>query len=281
VPLDLDLATVSLEVNSGPDAPMLVRRVLSSVGERFSLDQNTLDDIKLGVSAACNNVVVHAYGGDSGPLAVNVRVRAESTEVTVRDHGLGIRHVAPAIDRTRFGLAVIGAVSQQAEFLSPRDGGTQVRMQFSAGPGRSPPLPALMSADESDRGAPSPFALSGDAVVTLAPVALLGSLLGRLSTTLASLRQFSLDRAGEIEQVMGALAHHALRAASEGRISFALLADDSRFEVKLAPLRTGSSGALRTSSRRRPSALRTFSEEIAVDASKDHESIHVVMLPRG
>ncbi len=154
MPLDLDLATVLLEVKSGPDAPMLVRRVLSSVGERLSLDENALDDMKLGVSAACNNVVVHAYAGDYGPLAVGVRVRAESTEVTVRDHGLGIRRVAPAIDRARFGLAVIGAVSQQAEFLSPRDGGTKVRMQFSAVPGRSPPLPASRRPARSIRARP-------------------------------------------------------------------------------------------------------------------------------
>lgn len=265
---------------------MLVRRVLSSVGEGLSLDQNTLDDMKLGASAACNNVVVHAYGGRYGPLGVTVHAGPEWIEVTVRDHGCGIRQVPPAIEHTRFGLAVIGAVSQRAEFRSPHDGGTNVRMQFRAGAGRSAPLPAPASPSEIDQSAhspfaQSPFALSGDAVVTLAPVTLLGSLLGRLSATLVKLRRFSVDRAGEVEEVMGALADHALKSASGGRISFALLANDGRFEVKLAPLRSGSSGELQRASSRRQSALRTFNDEIAVDATNEHESIHVVLLPRG
>jgi hypothetical protein len=274
----VDLATVSLEVRSRPDAPMLVRRALSCVGERLSLDQYTLEDLKLGVTAACNNVVIHAYAGRHGPLAVTLRVGAERIEATVRDHGVGIRHIAPAIDRVRFGLAVIGAVSDRAEFLSPRDGGTKVRMEFRGGPGPSaPPLPAFLSTAESNQEAESPFALSGDAVVTLAPVALVGSVLGGLAATLANVRRFSIERAGQIGQVTNALAHHALTAASDRRISFALLASDGRFEVTLAPLRTGSSGELQAGLSRHPSALRAFSDDIAIDAAGDHESLHVVL----
>jgi hypothetical protein len=98
---------------------------------------------------------------------------------------------------------------------------------------------------------------------------------------LAKVRRFSLERTGEIEQVTDALVDHALTAASERRISFALLASDTRFEVTLAPLRSGSSGELWTTSNRRPPALRTFRDEIAVDPAGDHESIHLVLRPRG
>jgi serine/threonine-protein kinase RsbW len=117
--------------------------MLEGVAELLALDSGLRDDLKTAVSEACNNVVLHAYGGECGPLVVDLEAEAQGVEVIVRDRGGGIRSVAATQARVGVGLAVISALADRAEFRTGPEGGTEVRMSFRSAPGGAGAAAAL------------------------------------------------------------------------------------------------------------------------------------------
>jgi serine/threonine-protein kinase RsbW len=123
--------TLRLELDSRPELVTLVRCILAGLGELLAFDAALLDDLKTAVSEACNNVVLHAYGGEPGPLVLDLKITGERIEIIVRDEGSGIRQLASSDARIGVGLAVISALADRAEFASTSEGGTEVRMSFT------------------------------------------------------------------------------------------------------------------------------------------------------
>jgi serine/threonine-protein kinase RsbW len=270
-------ANVRVELDSRPESLTLVRGMLAGVGELLGFDPELLDDLKTAVSEACNNVVLHAYGEEPGPLAVALQIDDGGVEVTVRDRGSGIQYVAPSDDRMGVGLAVISALADRAEFLRATGGGTEVRMAFLGrggphGMGNGEAAPELDETWASD--------LSGDVVVTLSPVALLPGILGRVARALAANARFSLDRFSDLYLVTDALAAHARDAAKSGWIVFAIASANHRLELTLGPFRSGTSAALGipTGSGRQESPLALLANELSAQALESSELLRVVML---
>jgi serine/threonine-protein kinase RsbW len=229
--------TVSLELASRPENLTLVRGMLGGVAELLAIDPELLDDLKTAVSEACNNVVLHAYGGEAGPLAVTMYVNPQGIEVAVRDQGSGIAQRAPADDRMQgIGLPVIQALAQEADFRQGDDGGTEVWMQF-AGERDGRPLFGSPEPPASDDGWARQ--LSGDAIASVSPVTLLGGVLGRLTRALAAAARFSLDRFSDVYLVTDAISSLARRAASGERIGFSLMAESRRLTITVGPFRPG------------------------------------------
>jgi hypothetical protein len=121
--------------------------------------------------------------------------------------------------------------------------------------------------------------LTGDAVVSLSPVSLLGAVLGRLARALAARARFSLDRFSDVYLVTDALADYAEQAASDSRICFCIATANRRMEVTVGPFRAGASAEL---SGDEPgevaSALRLLSDEFEVRPENGAEALHLVML---
>ncbi len=108
----------------------VIRHVLGGVGDALALDVEVLSDVKLAVSEACANAVVHAYGGDdSGVLAVELSALPGALEIVIRDQGRGM---APRADSPGLGvgLPLIASLASSLELVSPPQGGTEVRMRF-------------------------------------------------------------------------------------------------------------------------------------------------------
>ena len=119
-----------LELPSTPECGTLVRALLMGVGNALAWDGELVDDLKTAVTEACNNVVLHAYGGEVGKLTLRLDVEGDWIEVVVCDEGEGLHGVAAGDDHLHVGLPVISSLAERAEFLSPPDGGTEVRMFF-------------------------------------------------------------------------------------------------------------------------------------------------------
>ncbi len=239
--IDEALATVSLELESRPECITLVRSTLAGVGDFLQLDPELLDDLKTAISEACNNVVLHAYGGETGPLRMSLAITPEDFSVSVRDQGVGIQRVSPAADRMGVGLAVISALARRAEFLSEPGKGTEVRMSFGTdGLGEDGELFAWSRGDAEW----TPVAVSGDIVVRLAPVELLGELMGRLVRAVAAGAHFSVDRFYGLHTLTGALGARAAELDGDRRVAFAITGRPKRLELEVGPLPAGSSGAL-------------------------------------
>jgi anti-sigma regulatory factor (Ser/Thr protein kinase) len=112
----------------------IVRHVLGGLGDALGLDPEVLADIKLAVSEACANVVVHAYPDDGGGLLdLDVTAGERTLGVVVRDHGRGM---APRADSPGLGvgLPLIASLAETLELSNGTDGGTEVRMTFALEP---------------------------------------------------------------------------------------------------------------------------------------------------
>jgi len=108
----------------------VLRHILGGVGDALALDPEVLADLKLAVSEACANAVVHAYDdGEPGLLDLEVSTLSAGVEVVVRDHGRGM---APRDDSPGLGvgLPLMASLSESLELTNRADGGTEVRMSF-------------------------------------------------------------------------------------------------------------------------------------------------------
>lgn len=130
-----------LELTSVAESVTLVRSVIRTLAKAAELDRFLIDDLRTAVSEACNNVVLHAYPTEPGPLIFSLAIHADVVEAVVRDRGCGI---TPGVVRNRglgMGVAVINTMADRAEFESERGSGTEVRMMFK----RPVPVPEALS----------------------------------------------------------------------------------------------------------------------------------------
>jgi anti-sigma regulatory factor (Ser/Thr protein kinase) len=124
-------ADVELVLPARPENVGVVRHVLGGMADALEIDPEALGNLRLAVSEACTNVVVHAYGdGERTPglLEVEVTVDRPLLHVVVRDRGRGL---APRPDSPGMGmgLPLIAAVSDSVEIDSVA-GANEVRMTF-------------------------------------------------------------------------------------------------------------------------------------------------------
>ncbi len=270
-----DSPTVRLDLESKPQTLTIVRGMLAGVAELLAIDPELLDDLKTAVSEACNNVVLHAYGGEPGPMSVRLLVDERSIRVTVDDRGVGLP--PEAADRAEgIGLSVIRALAQEVSLLEREGGGTRVEMTFSAERAGKALLqrPAVAGPDQG-------WVLreDDDIVVSLSPVALLTGVLGRLARTLAATAHFSLDRFSDVYLVTDTIAAHAAKAAAGLRIDARMSAAERRLELAVGPFRSGASAVL-CSPREdpSPSPLVLLSDEVSVLPDSDGELLRVVVI---
>jgi serine/threonine-protein kinase RsbW len=269
--------TVRLDLESRPETLTLVRGMLGGIAELLAIDPELLDDLKTAVSEACNNVVLHAYAGEAGPMQVRLYVGVDRIRVAVRDNGVGIseritiERGAPGV-----GLPVIQALADAVQFTRPPDGGTEVEMEFSAQrDGRRLFIAPGAPSDDDGRLRRAP----GEVAVSLSPVALVSGVLGRLARALAASAHFSLDRFSDVYLVTDALAAHAAVAAQGPRISCRLLGGERRLELRVGPFKAGTAERLLASTPGRPAApLTLLSDELTAESDGDGELLHVVLI---
>ncbi len=119
-----------------PAHPQQVRQLRSAV-VTFAAEHGVLDppinDLKIAVSEAMTNAVVHAYHQEeTGEIDVSVTIDRPSNKVVVvvADHGTGMvpRADSPGIG---IGLPLIGNLVTDMDVRTPAEGkGTEVHMTF-------------------------------------------------------------------------------------------------------------------------------------------------------
>ena len=108
----------------------VIRHVLGGIGDALALHPETVADLKLAVSEACANAVIHAYAEDEvGLLDIELSASGEKIEIVVRDHGRGMtpRADSPGLG---VGLPLMASLAQSLELTNRTDGGTEIRMSF-------------------------------------------------------------------------------------------------------------------------------------------------------
>ncbi|HZO76786.1 MAG TPA: ATP-binding protein [Solirubrobacteraceae bacterium] len=289
-----------LELPSTPECGTFVRAILMGVGHSLAWDGELVDDLKTAVTEACNNVVLHAYPGGVGKLVMRLEAEGEWIEVLVCDEGEGFRGVAAGDDHLHVGLPVISSLAERVEYLSPPEGGTEVRMFFRARDRVAPAQPPELVQAGQRRWGPDAAMLSemagswtadtvstlvgddellqGDVVGVISPAALLGPALGRLVRALAAGNHFRIDRFSALRVLTDTLGAHARAAASDHRLAFAITASERRLEIAAGHFTPGSGAVFTGDGSGNPaSPLRDFADELTVGPGQRGEIVRLVV----
>src|SRR5436309_9493833 len=124
-----DRPDLSLTLPARAENVAVVRHAIGGLGDALEIPDQVLADVKLAVTEACTNAVVHAYPDGDGPLQVAAYLKAERLLLVVRDEGRGIvpRTDSPGLG---LGLPLIATLAEALELGTDAENRTEVRMTF-------------------------------------------------------------------------------------------------------------------------------------------------------
>ena len=266
---------VLLALASRADNVALVREVLAGLADTVEFG-HALDDVKAAVSEACNNVVVHAYGGDEGPMEVDIRLRQGELEVVVRDHGVGI---VPRGDNDDFptrgiGFAVIEALTARAELRGHTAHGLEMAMLFQL-----PDPGDLRDSLREDRPPARRERLGADVEIAITPATLSAAILNRLVSALAARAGFSIDRLSDAQLVTDALAARIAPVLDGAYVRVGIGVFERTLELRVGRLLAGGSASLVAASAIGDlgPVISRLTDEIAVSHAGSGEMLTLVM----
>lgn len=215
----------------------LVRQALAGLADNLRIDPARAADMKIAITEACTNAVVHAYENHDGPLEVTMSVEHDRLVLSVRDRGHGLRPLpsegeGPPLG---FGLALIASLSDEFGIAGGRHG-TEVRIAFDLDldlEEEPPPLVVQLSRDE--------LPPTDGVALTLAHGEHAGAVLGRVVSLVAARADFSIDRLSDAQIVSDAIAGAAGAHAHEGDGAAHITIDEHEagFDLLIGPLAAG------------------------------------------
>jgi serine/threonine-protein kinase RsbW len=206
---------------------IVVRQAVAGLGEALGLPGSRIADLKTVIGEACNNVVLHAYEGEPGPLQVTAEPRSGELEVQVSDRGRGFRPRAHQGDESLgLGLPLIAALSDSFEISGGPGKGSRTTIRF----GYTPP-------DFSNNGTPN--GVSEELEMAITPGEMVKPVLARVIGALAARAEFSVDRLADTVLLGDAVSSSAGGDFAEGRVGIAIKDGDGTLNLRVGPLVEG------------------------------------------
>jgi serine/threonine-protein kinase RsbW len=117
----------------------IVRNQMATLARDCGLSEDAVCDVKLAVSEAATNALVHGYRDQEGTIQVEARVADGRLVISVLDTGGGMRprNDSPGLG---LGLPVIASVADRLEIVD-EGAGTRLQMTFEC-PAAVPSPPA-------------------------------------------------------------------------------------------------------------------------------------------
>src|SRR5579885_2151846 len=125
-----------------PESVPVARRALAEVAAAAGASGERLDEIRLAVSEALTNAVVHAYrNGATGEFHVTAAIASGELWVLISDDGRGL-HAWNDSRGLGIGLSLISGLSDDFAIVTRASGGTEVQMRFDLkhSPGGTPDI---------------------------------------------------------------------------------------------------------------------------------------------
>jgi anti-sigma regulatory factor (Ser/Thr protein kinase) len=124
-----DAPDLELTLPARPENVAVARHAIGGFADVLEVPDQTLADVKLAVTEACTNVVVHAYPGGDGTMELHATIVEDVLRVVVVDQGRGMlpRPDSPGLG---LGLPLIATLTESLELGTGEDEQTEVRMTF-------------------------------------------------------------------------------------------------------------------------------------------------------
>ena len=114
-----------------PGTPLgvrMLRREMTEIAKDCGMDAEAIADVRLAVTEAATNAVIHAYAKADGELSVTAAMQDGELAIVIGDTGPGLveRRDSPGLG---VGLSVIASVTERLKIVS-HPGGTEIHMAF-------------------------------------------------------------------------------------------------------------------------------------------------------
>jgi anti-sigma regulatory factor (Ser/Thr protein kinase) len=114
-----------------PGTPLGVRMLrceMTGMAKDCGMDSEGIADVRLAVTEAATNAVIHAYAEAEGELRVTAAMQDGELAIVIGDTGPGLveRRDSPGLG---VGLSVIASVAERLKIVS-HPGGTEIHMAF-------------------------------------------------------------------------------------------------------------------------------------------------------
>ena len=113
----------------------IVRMVVSGLASKIGFSSDAIEDIKVAVSEACNNVVQYAYPDMQGTIDISLTPGEKSLSLEIRDTGKGFdtenppkRAMTDDDIHMGLGLEFIKKLMTNSDIISKKGEGTTVLM---------------------------------------------------------------------------------------------------------------------------------------------------------
>ena len=208
---------------------IVVRQAAAGLGEAFGLADQRIDDLKTVVTEACNNVVLHAYGGEDGPLDVSAMVDNDHLEVTIADRGRGFHpRPRPGEPSLGIGLPLIASLSDAFQVEGRAGDGTAITICFAIDADPADPEPEA-------HGVKAPEELS----MSILPGDVVGPVLSRVIGALAARAEFPVERLSDTMLLGDAVSSHPPEDFSTGNVSVAIRDAERELDLRVGPMVKG------------------------------------------
>jgi serine/threonine-protein kinase RsbW len=206
---------------------MVVRQAVAGLGEALGLSGPRIADLKTVVTEACNNVVLHAYEDDPGPLEVTAEPGQGELAIVIADEGKGFRPRANASGPSLgLGLPLIAALSDSFEISGGTGQGSRTTIRF----GYAPP-------EFSNNGTPTDMPEELEMAIT--PGAMVKPVLARVIGALAARAEFSVDRLADTVLLGDAVSSSEEGDYADGRVGISIKDGAGTLGVRVGPLVEG------------------------------------------
>jgi serine/threonine-protein kinase RsbW len=126
-------ARLSLVLPAVPAGVPRARGAISHLCDQLGIGGELASDIRLAVTEACTNCVLHSHGGyaQDPTFVLHARVVLDTLIVVVRDFGRGLGRGPSHASGLGGGLRLISRVADTSRISSPAGGGVRVAMRFA------------------------------------------------------------------------------------------------------------------------------------------------------
>jgi stage II sporulation protein AB (anti-sigma F factor) len=106
------------------------RKALASFASSAGVTEEQLEGIRLVVSEAVSNAVLHAYDGDGGQIQLTAAVVPGELWILIADDGFGLRAERSGNRGLGLGLGWMAQFSDGLTLVTRSSGGLEVRLRF-------------------------------------------------------------------------------------------------------------------------------------------------------